>query len=65
MKRIFILGAFTLISTTLLSCTADEYTTTDNKATLENEPIRADNTVFPNEDQGPGDQPIVVPIPKK
>lgn len=64
MKRIFILGAFTLISTTLLSCTVDEYTT-DSKATLENEIIPAENNILSNADQDPGDQPIVVPIPKK
>ncbi|WP_187356521.1 hypothetical protein [Flavobacterium ajazii] len=49
MKKIFLLGAFALLTTTLFSCTADEYET-EAKDT----PTYAD---------GPGDLPIKVPPP--
>lgn len=52
MKKLFILGAFALLSSTLFSCTADE-ALSDNK-TKTDVPAYAD---------GPGDLPIKVPPP--
>lgn len=53
MKKIFILGAFALLTTTVISCTSDDFE--DTKANIKPEvPAYAD---------GPGDSPIVVPPP--
>ncbi|WP_165834986.1 hypothetical protein [Flavobacterium cheongpyeongense] len=52
MKTLYLLGACALLSTTLFSCTADEYETQEKKEI----PLAYDD--------GPGDQPIVVPPPK-
>ena len=51
------MGAFTLLSTTLFSCTADEDVTTDKSIELHTIKIVPTN--------GPGDQPIYVPPPNK
>jgi hypothetical protein len=51
MKKIFLLGTFALLTTTLFSCTADEYET------------QAKKEIAPTYADGPGDQPIVVPPP--
>ncbi|MFB9108265.1 hypothetical protein [Flavobacterium gyeonganense] len=51
MKTLFLMGAFALLTTTLFSCTADEYET------------EAKKEVTPTYADGPGDQPIIVPPP--
>ncbi|GIQ57104.1 hypothetical protein ACHRVW_11405 [Flavobacterium collinsii] len=53
MKNLYLMGAIVLLSTTLFSCTADDYDTakTNEKPAI---PAYAD---------GPGDQPITVPPP--
>lgn len=53
MKKLLILGAFALLTTTVISCTSDDFedTKTKNKAEV---PAYAD---------GPGDLPITVPPP--
>ncbi|WP_432222271.1 hypothetical protein ACRASX_02140 [Flavobacterium sp. TMP13] len=61
MKRFFILGAIALLSTTAFSCTADELVTSDTKADLK-ENVSPANIAT---DQGPGDEPIIVPPPNK
>jgi hypothetical protein len=53
MKKLFILGAFALLSTTLFSCTADEYE--DAKTNIK--------PAVPAYADGPGDLPIKVPPP--
>ncbi|KAF2509406.1 hypothetical protein EYY60_13590 [Flavobacterium zhairuonense] len=54
MKKIFLLGAFALLSTTLFSCTADEYD--DVKKEI--------NPAKPSyADDGPGDGTIKPPPP--
>ncbi|MCA1919505.1 MAG: hypothetical protein LDL38_08915 [Flavobacterium piscis] len=55
MKKLFILGAFALLSTTVVSCTADEYDEV-KKEVKPTVPAYAD---------GPGDATIPVPPPKK
>lgn len=55
MKKIFLLGAFVLLSTTLFSCTADEYD--DVKKEI--------NPAKPTYgDGGPGDDKLPPPPPK-
>jgi hypothetical protein len=54
MKKIFLWGAFALLTTTVISCTADEYEEVQKKVTPTT-PSYA----------GPGDEPIPVPPPKK
>lgn len=53
------MGAFALLTTTLFSCTADEYETAEKKNEI-NKPIPAENTA-----QGPDDDPVPVTPPKK
>jgi len=60
MKKLFLLGTFALLSTTLFSCTADEYKTADNKAEIKKTTLQASG-----EDEGPGDEPIPISPPKK
>ncbi|WP_163407537.1 hypothetical protein [Flavobacterium ajazii] len=56
MKNLFLLGAFALLSTTLFSCTADEYETeTEAKKTI--------NPITPTYADGPGDDPVIPPPP--
>jgi hypothetical protein len=59
MKKLFLLGTFALLlSTTLFSCTADEYETTDNKTKV---PSYAD---YPTDGGGQsGQTPIPPPKP--
>ncbi|MNL82816.1 hypothetical protein D3C87_2102930 [compost metagenome] len=60
MKKIFLWGAFALISSTLFSCSADELEAAEQKTEIKKE--------IPTEGQasepGPGDDPIPVPPPK-
>lgn len=53
MKKIFLLGAFALLSLTVLSCTSDDYEEIQ-KNIIPEQPTYAD---------GPGDLPIKVPPP--
>lgn len=53
MKTLYLLGACALLSTTLFSCTADEFETEAKKEKI---------LTYA---EGPGDQPIVVPPPTK
>ncbi|WP_168199986.1 hypothetical protein [Flavobacterium sp. KBS0721] len=53
MKKMFLLSAFALLTSTVISCTSDDFE--DTKANIKTEvPAYAD---------GPGDSPIVVPPP--
>jgi hypothetical protein len=52
MKKLLLMGTFALLSTTLFSCTADDYEDQQNKKV--EKPAYAD---------GPGDLPITVPPP--
>lgn len=58
MKKIFLLGTFALLSTTLFSCTADEFETAEKKTEI-NKPIPAVAI------DGPDDDPVPVKPPKK
>lgn len=60
MKRLFILGAIALLSSTVFSCTADDLVPSDTK-TDQKENVSPANVAA---DQGPGDEPIIVPPPK-
>jgi hypothetical protein len=53
MKKLFILGAFILSSTTIFSCTSDD--TQEVKTAI--------NPTTPSYADGPGDMPIIVPPP--
>jgi len=55
MKKLFLMGAFALLTTSMISCTADDYEEVEKKVNTE-KPAYAD---------GPGDQTIPVPPPKK
>jgi hypothetical protein len=55
MKKIFLLGAFTLLSFTVFSCTSDDYQEIKKEA----------NAIAPSYSSGPGDEPVVVQPPKK
>lgn len=61
MKKIFILGAFALLSTTLFSCSADENETTDKNAEAKKAII---NKTTPVAIEGPGDDPVPIKPPK-
>ncbi|WP_343695031.1 hypothetical protein [Flavobacterium sp.] len=65
MKTLYLLGTCVLLSTTLFSCTADEFETEAKKTEIQKEVIPADNTQASDPPPGPGDDPIVVPPPKK
>lgn len=59
MKKSMILGAFALFTTTLFSCTADEYETQAKKE------IQKKSHPVPSYADGPGDQPVIVLPPPK
>ncbi len=61
MKKIFLWGAFTLFSTTLFSCSADELESAEQKTEIKKEvsPLKEAQAT------GPDDDPVVVPPPKK
>jgi len=64
MKKSIILSVFALLSTTLFSCTADEFETAETKTEIKKDSIP--NTIqadYPPE--GPGDDPVPVKPPKK
>ena len=54
MKKLIMWGAFALLTTTMISCTADE-----------NEDVKTTKPAVPAYADGPGDQTIPVPPPKK
>ncbi|KRD12747.1 hypothetical protein ASE21_02235 [Flavobacterium sp. Root901] len=62
MKTLYLLGACALLSTTLFSCTADEFETSKQKAETVKDSISGPQASDP---PGPGDDPINLPPPKK
>ncbi|SHH42745.1 hypothetical protein [Flavobacterium defluvii] len=64
MKTLYLLGACALLSTTLFSCTADEFETDAKKTEIQKEVIPND-TQASDPPPGPGDDPITINPPKK
>lgn len=62
MKKLIYLGTFALLTTTLFSCTADDYETADKKTNLKKESLKYETQAT---DEGPGDEPIPIKPPKK
>ena len=62
MKTLYLLGACALLSTTLFSCTADEFDT-NKKTEVKKDVVR--DSIQASEPDGPGDDPINLPPPKK
>lgn len=63
MKTLFTLGACALLSLTIFSCTADEFETGNrDKATIEVKKVYMSEPIT---NPGPGDDPIIVPVPPK
>jgi hypothetical protein len=60
MKKLLILGAFALLSTTLFSCTADEDLSDANS---KNDIKKEVSPAKPSYADGPDDDPIKVPPP--
>lgn len=56
------MGAFALLSTTLFSCTADEFETAETKTEIKKDSIPVQADVPPD---GPGDDPMPITPPKK
>jgi hypothetical protein len=66
MKKIFILGAFALLSTTIFSCTADDIETENKIGTeVKKNIIPADEKQQSYAEDGPGDQVVIIHPPKK
>ncbi|WP_406844204.1 hypothetical protein [Flavobacterium soyae] len=63
MKTLYLMGACVLLSTTLFSCTADEFDTTNKKTEAKRDVVR-DSIQADAPPDGPGDAPIIVPPPK-
>ncbi|GAA3776417.1 hypothetical protein [Flavobacterium ginsengiterrae] len=63
MKTLYLLGACALLSTTLFSCTADEFETETKKTEIKKEVIPSGQASEP--DPGPGDDPTNIKPPKK
>ncbi|UWY28108.1 hypothetical protein N4T20_20595 [Flavobacterium sp. TR2] len=61
MKTLYLWGAYILLSTTLFSCTADEFETAKGKTEVKTNTIPAKNM----QATGPDDDPVVVPPPPK
>jgi hypothetical protein len=62
MKKLLLMGAFALLSTTLFSCTADEYETAETKTDIKKEvPTEGTQADVP---PGPGDDTMPVKPPK-
>jgi len=59
MKTLYLLGACALLSTTLFSCTADEFETAKGKTDIKKDSIKIQVT------DGPDDDPVIVPPPPK
>jgi len=60
MKKLLILGAFALLSTTLFSCSADEDLSDNNSKTDAKKELRPEKPLYAD---GPDDDPIKVPPP--
>lgn len=56
------MGTFALLSTTLFSCTADEYETAETKTEIKEIPLDGIKAELP--EQGPGDDPVNITPPK-
>lgn len=66
MKKIFLFGVFALLSTTLFSCTADEFETTAEKTEAKKETILSNElNAISLEQEGPDDDQVNVKPPKK
>ena len=61
MKTLYLWGACILLSTTLFSCTADEFETAKGKTEVKTDTIPAKNM----QGTGPEEDPVVVPPPPK
>ncbi|WP_347049821.1 hypothetical protein [Flavobacterium olei] len=61
MKKLLLSGVFALLSTTLFSCTADEFETGADKTEVKKEV----NPVKEAQATGPDDDPVIVPPPPK
>lgn len=61
MKHLFILSAFALLSTTLFSCTADEFETAETKTEIKKDSVATQADAPPD---GPGDDTMPVKPPK-
>ena len=61
MRHLFILSTFALLSTTLFSCTADEYETAETKTEIKKDPVATQADAPPD---GPGDDTMPVKPPK-
>ncbi|WP_264537300.1 hypothetical protein [Flavobacterium sp. N1736] len=64
MRHFIILSAFALLSTTLFSCTADEFETAETKTEIKKDSIPNDS-IQASEPDGPGDDPMPITPPKK
>ncbi|WP_166924057.1 hypothetical protein [Flavobacterium poyangense] len=62
MKKLIYLGTFALLTTTLFSCTADEYETADKKTEIKKENLKNETQAT---EEGPGDDPVPIKPPKK
>ena len=69
MKKIFLMGAFALLCSTIFSCTADDNQTasqttgtTEAKNSIKPEAVGTQQTFA---DDGPGDQPVIIVPPKE
>jgi hypothetical protein len=67
MKKLFILGAFVLLSSTIISCTADEIDAenTKSKTTVDEKTDPTIEAIPTYADMGPDDEPVVPPPPPK
>jgi hypothetical protein len=62
MKKLLLMGTFALLSTTLFSCTADEFETAETKTEIKKDSIPVQADAPPD---GPGDDPVNITPPKK
>jgi hypothetical protein len=67
MKKIFLMGAITLLASTIISCNADEIDTENNTSptTFHENLNQTNEKLQSNIDDGPGDEPVVIYPPKK
>jgi len=61
MKKLLLMGTFAFLSTTLFSCTADEFETAETKTEIKKDSIPVQADVPPD---GPGDDTVPVKPPK-
>lgn len=67
MKKLFIMGVVTLLSSTIISCTADAVGTekSPSATTLKEKANQHYDQLNSNINDGPGDEPVVIHPPKK